>query len=340
MPSIGTPGHADSGQTMVTDIHEHPAVLLTAVDREAHDWMMRFADGNASQTDLAAFKEWSVRDPAHAEAFTRACRLWEAIGPASKVMAGARHARRSVHVGRRAFIGGAIAASAAGAGYIAVRPPLGLWPSLAELAADYRTAPGEQRSIALTEGPSVELNTRTSIALRASADGANRIELLGGEAEIATRPEMNQTVEVIAADGHVTAADAVFNIRYEYGIVRTTCVGGALDVMHGDRSIRLHRGEQVVYSPDGLGPVKSADLAAVTAWKNGVLVFQLTPLADAIAEINRYRPGRIVVTNEALGRRLFSARFQIANIGGVVAQIQQVFGASVTSLPGGIVLLG
>ena len=70
------------------------------------------------------------------------------------------------------------------------------------------------------------------------------------------------------------------------------------------------------------------------------LVFRSTPLADAVAEINRYRSGRIFVTNAALGRRLFNARFPIANVDGVVAQIQQVFGASVTTLPGGIVLLG
>ena len=63
-------------------------------------------------------------------------------------------------------------------------------------------------------------------------------------------------------------------------------------------------------------------------------------LTEAIAEINRYRPGRIILTNAALGARIFNARFRIENIDGVVGQIQQVFGASATSLPGGIVLLG
>lgn len=326
---------------MATHVPENPAIFLTPVDREAHDWMTRFTGGNATAADLQAFRDWSARDPVHKEAFARACQLWEAIGPASDLLKSRQdaHVSRSNRlVGRRAFLGGALAASAAAAAYLAAQPPFGLWPSLSELAADYRTAPGEQRSLVLAGGPSVELNTRSSIALRPSSDGAERLELLGGEAAISTRAGMN--VEVIAGEGRVVTADAVFNMRYERGIVSTTCVSGALDVACGDRSVRLRPGEQVVYSPNGLRAVAKVDPVAVTAWKDGMLVFQSTPLDEAVAEINRYRSGAIIITSAALGRRLFNARFHIANVDGVVAQIQQIFGASVTSLPGGIVLLG
>jgi len=340
MLGVVSPRLADNGHMMVAKKPENPAVFLTKVDREAHDWLTRFAAGNASAADLAAFEQWSARDAAHAEAFSRACRLWQQVGPASKIMAGADAPTRGARMGRRAFISGALAASAVAATYLAAQPPLGLWPSLAELAADYRTGPGEQRKIALAGGPSIELNTRTSIALRSSAAGAERIELVGGEAAVATRPEMRRAIEIIASDGHVTATEAAFNIRYEHDVVCTTCVGGGLEVARRDRSAKLRPGEQIVYDATGLGPVRAVDPAIVTAWKDGMLVFESTPLVEAVAEINRYRSGRIIVTNTALGRRLFNARFQIANVGGVVAQIQQVFGTSVTILPGGIVLLG
>jgi transmembrane sensor len=334
------PGPGDIGYAMAGDIPERPAVFLTRIDREAHDWVVRFAVGNASPADLDAFKEWSAH-AGYAEAFARACRLWEAVGPASKHMAGADAPEQRVHIGRRAFMSGALAASAAATVYVGARSPLGLWPSLSELAADYRTAPGEQRRIVLAGGPSIELNTRTSIALRASADGgAERIELFGGEAAIVTRPELHHAVEVIAGDGRVTATDAAFNMRYERDVVCTTCVVGAVEVAVGNRSVNLRSGTQIVYSGSGLGAATTVDVGVVTAWKDGILVFRSTPLADAVAEINRYRSGRIIVTNTALGRRLFNARFPIANVDGVVAQIQQVFGASVTALPGGIVLLG
>jgi transmembrane sensor len=322
---------------------EHSAARLDAVDREAQDWMMRFAAGGADRAELEIFKQWSACHPAHAEAFARACRLWDALGPAAAVVAAGRASHRVAsrpQMGRRAFVGGALAASAAVAAYVAIRPPLGLWPSVSELTADYRTGIGEQRSIPFAGGSLVELNTRTSIALRPGLGGSERIELIVGEAVVTAGRDTRRMVEVMAADSRATATDATFNMRYEGTTVRTTCVAGEIDVECRGRSARLQSRQQIVYSPDGLGRVTSVDPALITAWKDGVLVFHSTPLSEAVAEINRYRSGRIILTNAALGRRLFNARFRIENIDGVVAQIQQIFDADVTMLPGGIVLLG
>ncbi|WZB71262.1 FecR family protein [Achromobacter xylosoxidans] len=60
-----------------------------------------------------------------------------------------------------------------------VAPPFGLWPSWRELGADYRTAKGEQRRVVLPGAAVLDLNTRTSIALRAAG-----VELISGEAAI------------------------------------------------------------------------------------------------------------------------------------------------------------
>jgi transmembrane sensor len=82
---------------------------------------------------------------------------------------------------RRALLGGAVAAAAAG--YVVVRPTFGLWPRLQELAADYRTKKGEQRTISVASGVSLELGTQTSIALHASQEQP-KIELISGEAVV------------------------------------------------------------------------------------------------------------------------------------------------------------
>ncbi|MFH0301307.1 FecR domain-containing protein [Bradyrhizobium sp. 31Argb] len=320
---------------------DEPAASLSAVDREAQDWVLRFATGNARQADLEAFKRWAADDPVRADAFARACSVWDVVKPAGAMLPARRHDRRIAPgpwLARRAVLGGALAASAASAAFLVVRPPLGLWPSLSELAADYRTAVGERRDIALPGGSSIHLNTRTAVALRAIDGKAERIELIAGEAAVAARDA--HRVEVIAGGTRAVATDATFNIRYEGAAVCTTCIAGEIEVGVDGQIVRLGAGQQVIYSADRLGAVTSIDPVVVTAWKEGVLVFHGTPLSEAVDEINRYRPGRIIVTSTALGRRLFNARFQIANIDGVVGQIQQIFGATVTRLPGGIVLLG
>jgi transmembrane sensor len=105
-------------------------------------------------------------------------------------------------------------------------------------------------------------------------------------------------------------------------------------------TVPLSAGQQVNYSGDGMGQPVKVDPASVTAWQDGVVVFEATPIAEVIEEVNRYRPGKIILTNSALGRRLFDARLRIENIGNVVRQIELAFGARATELPGGIVLLG
>lgn len=322
---------------------------LGLVEWEAQCWVARFVGGEAEADELAAFQRWAARNPAHVEAFASACRQWDALGPAglafradearkaSALRASAAAAPRQL--ARRAFIGSALAASAAAAAYVAARPPFGLWPSVAELGADYRTSVGEQREIVLASGQTVALNTRTSVALRPSAPGNARIEVIAGEAAV-TVADAAHAIEVIAGRGRVLADKASFNIRCDGVSVQTACLSGRAEVVLRGRSIFLDAGQQVSYSDSGFGPVTSANATMVASWKEGVLLFHATPLANAVAEINRYRSGRIILTNAALGQRLFSARFRIANIDDAVAQIQQIFGATTTTLPGGIVLLG
>ncbi len=67
--------------------------------------------------------------------------------------------------------------------------------------------------------------------------------------------------------------------------------------------------------------------------------FTTRPLAEVIEEINRYRPGRIVITNSDLARRVVNGTFRRDQLDTFIAQVQQLFGAKVTTLPAGLTLL-
>jgi transmembrane sensor len=75
------------------------------------------------------------------------------------------------------------------------------------------------------------------------------------------------------------------------------------------------------------------------AWRDGRLIFDGTPLAGVIAEINRYREGRIILLNEALGRWPAKAVIQLNDIDAVIALLRDGYNAKVTKLPQGIVIL-
>jgi transmembrane sensor len=325
----------------------HSAV--SSLDDEACEWVERFAHGHGRRADVAALKQWMARSAAHAEAFDRISRTWTSLEPvgrklAAKGLVSSRPPRQgrtaaSAHagIGRRVFIGGALAASAAGAAVMVAHPPLELWPSWSELRADFRTNPGEQRQVTLADQVSIDLNTRTSIAVRSAGAEA---QLIAGEAMISSPPQIKTPFTLLAADGRVVTAGARFNVRIDGQAVCVTCLAGDVRVEQRGSILSLPVGQQVRYSDRGMSQPATVDPAVVAAWQDGIVVFESTPIADVIIEVNRYRPGKIILTNKDLGRRVFDARLRIENIGNVVRQIELAFGAHATELPGGIMLLG
>ncbi|HEY0147222.1 MAG TPA: FecR domain-containing protein [Methylovirgula sp.] len=309
---------------------------------KALDWIALLKGGEPARTDIEALQRWRAESPAHEEAFRRAVEIWRNLSAASEELAAqervvpARPFRRVST--RRAVIGGALAASAAG--YMAVRPPLDLWPSLKELSADYRTGKGEQRVVALAENVSLKLNTLTSIVVR-STPKEPRIELISGEVAVDARLAGKAPLVVFAATGRATAENAAFNVRCIDGNVAVSCLRGIADVEAGGRSVEVAPDRQVSYA-SGLGPgiAVAIDPTLATAWQTGQLIFRDRSLSEVVGEVNRYRPGMIIITNSDLARRLVNGTFQISELGNFVAQVEQLFGAKATSLPGGIVLLG
>ena len=316
---------------------------LESLRREAWTKLLNITSGDASKADVAALRAWCAQSPRHAEAFAEVSGRWRAFGAAIEnvthtgqpVHAGA-DARWRMPVGRRGFLVGALGASAAGAAVMITRPPMGLWPSLGDLAADYRTVTGERRHIALAVRASVDMNTRTSLNVRAASGGGDQIELIGGEAAFATR---SRPVEVIAGSGRAWADEAQFSVRHNGSDICVTCLEGFVHVRQEGRSATLHKRQQVVYDDRNLGHVQNVDPAIVAAWRDGELLFQNEPLARVIEEVNRYRPGRIILVNEALGQRRFTAQFKLDRLEVVITQLKATFGARVVSLPGGVVLV-
>jgi transmembrane sensor len=311
---------------------------------EAFEWLMLLTSGEATTSDLQALERWRGQSTLNEAAFAQAGKLWRSVGPAVgaasrqiRAVPSARPlSRLNSPVARRAVFGGALAASAA---YLVMRPPLGLWPSLSELTSDYRTGIGEQRRITTANGDTLELNTRTSVDIRSAADGVARIELISGEATITTATNRSTPVVAIAAGGRAIATDATFNMRCGAASVDVTCLAGTVQVEQRGQIVTVQEGQQVSYTESGLGEAVTVDPAGVTAWRNGALVFHNVPLTNVIEEVNRYRPGRILIVDGRLGRRLVTARFKLDRLSEVITEVQEVFGASVTRLPGEIILL-
>jgi transmembrane sensor len=313
------------------------------LEREAHGWVARLVSGDATAADGEALKCWRELNPAHEAAFVAAARRWKDFGPAGRRLLAQGDvpvwAPPSPAMTRRAILGGAGALAASAVGYAVVQPPLGLWPSITELGADYRTATGEQRRITVADNVSVRMNTQTSIAISSSTDDTDHIKLIAGEASFTTSPASRKSLVVLAADGRTMASQAQFDVRNIGSTVCVTCFEGGIRIEQGTQVATIGPKRQIRYDGSGLRPVVAIDPAEFAAWQDGVLIFRLTPLSEVVAEINRYRRGKVILMNAKLASNQVNGRFRIQRIDEVLVWIEQAFGASSRSLPGGIVLL-
>lgn len=310
-------------------------------EQDARSWVVLLASGRVTAGDAVAFREWHARDPNNAKAFAQARLHWDLLGEATgelaRLPADAR-ADRSREAGhtRRWFLGAGLA-SAAATGVALVNPPFGMWSPIVDFGADFRTGIGERRTIAVGGSASVELTTRSRLALDTGHVDSLRMDLLAGEAAFAAGSHL---LTVVAGAGQTTALNGRFSVRNDGGTVAVTCLSGALEVRCGNRTLSLRPDQQVGYDDDGFREVQDVDPDDVTAWQRGLLVFRNKPLQDVVDEVNRYRPGKIVILDRDLGSRLVAlASFYLDRLDDVVPQIEALYGVEARRLPAGIVLL-
>jgi transmembrane sensor len=329
---------------------ERDDLELDPLKREAIAWVQRLTSGRATAADADALKHWRNTSPDHAAAFASARLLWRDLEDAGQNLRRrereatvAHTARGNVLLGRRAFLGGGLLAASVVGAYAVVRPPLDLWPSLNELSADYRTGTGEQRNLALSDEIAIRMNTRTSIVRQSSEKGVDKVKLIAGEASFSTA-QQGRILSVLAADSEISAVTAQFDVSYLHdgdsgAVVCATCLQGELKVQRGDETSVVGSGQQLRYDRSGAKQIRTIDPEVAAAWHQGVLIFRFTPLAEVVSEVNRYRPGRIVVMNAQIGRVPVSGRFRITRLDDILVQFEHAFGARLRTLPGGVVLL-
>lgn len=316
--------------------HPQPGGQESAeIEAQAHAWARELATGQPTSQDGEAFRRWRAQSPAHERAWVQACRAWRELGRITQAYesqrpqraaaaAMAADAARAPRRERRIFLGAAASAFGTLAAVAVVRPPLGLWPSWSELDADYRTATGEQRDVDLGSRVRLSLNTQSSVNVQALGDRTH-IDVLAGE--VAVSASGGLPCDITAGDASIRLAEGDIEVRrLPQDQTRLRCNTGTAQLRHMGRTIALQPGEQVLFG-QGRPPTPVRMARREDGWRQGVVVFHDLTLADAVEEINRYRPGRVVLMNDALARHRLSARFEVGALDEAIVQIQQLYGA-------------
>lgn len=322
--------------TILNDIADS-ADCPTVIEREGSAWVELIVSGNATRADLSALAQWRAQSKDHDQAFATAVKVHKLVGLHQKTEKDSFVPTflERVSTRRSAMMG--LAAIGFGS-YAAVRPPFDLWPSYAELASDYRTTAGERRNIAVVPGISVQMNTRSSVSLP-SGSANPKIVLVDGEIAVSTQKMYSGPLTVQMGSNRVLAGMGGFDVRYDASGTCVTCLTGQIEIEGADGRFSLVSRQQVRTAEGGFTRPKVVDLHVVTAWQRGLLIFHDASLATVVTEINRYRPGRVVIANASLAQNRFSGEFSISRLEDALRQIEMVAKASAVQLPGGIVVL-
>jgi transmembrane sensor len=237
---------------------------------------------------------------------------------------------------RTVLTGGAGAIAASLAAWMVAKPPMDLWPSLADLTADHRTDVGERKAFAPAPGVAVELNALSAMSV---ADRGRGMRLIDGEAFVRVSGPQAELFAIATANGRFVTRQGSVNIRTSARGACVTCLSGAVDQVASGPPLRLAAGQQATSQPGGGWRVASADPQIAVAWRRGLLIFHETPLGDAVEAINRYRRGKIIVASRALAERPVDGIFHADQAEDAVEQIQQFLHVRVTRLPGGVVVM-
>jgi len=312
-------------------------------EEAAAAWLLRQDLGPWSDQDAADLAAWLAQSPGHRAAYYRfrgawqeAGRLGALLGPgdaAATANSPPESAPVTARPRRRSRLPGvAVAAGVAGALGLAALLLLPSWPS----DHDYATPIGATEAVALPDGSRLTLNTDSH--LRIDMDGATRrVRLRQGEAffEVAKDPSRPFVVE--AGGKRIVAVGTAFSVRRTGDDVRVVVSEGRVrveSVQTPDRAIQPTlpaplldagmiantQGEAVLVQTGS-----AVDIARNLSWRTGQLVFRDTPMAEAVAEFNRYNTRKLVIEDASIDDLRVGGIFRATQIDAFVSLVQQGF---------------
>jgi transmembrane sensor len=328
-----------------------PQPNIAALRRRARDLILRLASGDITEEEMLALRNWIAATPQHREAFEAERSAWRLLAPLQAALAVSSAPslapppatpRVLASLSRRRVGWAAAAVSLAACLTIIV----GASDVMMRLRADHVTGVGQHAEFKLPDGSVAMLNTNSALSVHFDSS-ERRIDLLRGEAWFKVRKDASHPFRVHAREGVAEAVGTAFGVRSDRDEVTVSVTEGVVAVRSPEQAsltepqmVTVSAGLQTVYVP-GHGPSSAIafDSATTLAWRRRHIVIEDRPLREAIDELNRYRRGRIILMDRALGDAHVSAVFAINELDQGLAGLAATQGLNVTFVTPYLVLL-
>lgn len=296
-----------------------PKVTMSRMDEEACAWASRL-DAGLEAGELAALRVWLARDPAHAWRLAHFRQFYAQLhGTVPRLLAEGRLAAPAVRSPRRRAARWTAGLAAAAAVLVA-----GWWHGWRDQS--FTTHKAECRTVALADGSVAELNARTQ--LRVNLHGKERhVQMPQGEAFFAVAKDPAHPFFVETPAGTVRVTGTRFNVRTDsVGALEVTVLEGSVAVAAGTEPEWHLRPQEQITVAGGLVTMQQLTATAtenVVAWREGKVVFDETPLADALAHFAAYH-GRVLTAAPEVAGLPLGGRYTLADLDEFIRSVEKM----------------
>ena len=329
------------------------------IDEEAAAWIWRMESGAASTADPEGYEAWLRQDPRHRRAVDELSKVWEALDGLTE----AQHSSETLPPATGAELHAAVLHRrplwfAAAAAVLVAAVGATLWLSKANETQVVATAVGQHRNVVLADGTLVSLNTNTIVETNIGRRSRD-IFLRKGEAHFEVAPDRSRPFLVHAGDAMVRAVGTEFEVRLRTDRhVDVLVTEGRVEVQPDapnpeprattgahEASIPVVR-VRAVSAGETLStattdypviPVSPEQLSSELAWREGAVVFDSEPLAEAIAEIQRYTDSPIIISDPSITALPVGGRFKTDDLQGFLDGLQAALPVTIRRTADGVV---
>lgn len=303
------------------------------INAEAARWFVEFRSGDIDASGRRAFDAWVRASPEHLRAFIEIAALWRHSAaldpqgrfPLEELVASARDGGNVVRLdedpdspeaqgvmppwssspvrgppSQGRFSGkGLRIGSMAAAAVILVASSIIVGSRLLQRET-YRTEVGEHRSLRLSDGSTMTLNSR-SRAQVAFTSSTRNVDLLEGQALFQVAKNPSRPFVVRAAGALVRAVGTEFDVDNRNSGTVVTVVEGRVAVSataaqpraadaggSGPGAVLVSAGEQIAVAAGATGAPTRTDVGSATAWMHRRVILQSATLEEVAERFNRY----------------------------------------------------
>jgi len=307
----------------------------------------------AANSARLALDQWRTRSPEHAAAVREARERWNALGGMADDLRA--HFDEPVpapaprNPSRRKML--LSVAGLLGAGVVAGRGVQWYWQQPV-FQATYRTPNARMLKVTLADAADVSAGSRLDLAPQSAVDVTlyrrrRMIDMARGEVRFDVAPDADRPFVVRTREAIIEVVGTAFTVRdrggpitvgVEHGHVRVQVLRHAGTERSGE-VVDLRVGDMLEVRDGHADPVRQADTAALSAWRDGWLVFDNTPLGDALAAVNSYRSAPIVGADARIDAMRLSGRFRTNDSAGLLDALPAILPLVAVARPDGSVHL-